>query len=175
MRVSKAAQVVHRVHGDVAVPATLCGSVLFSDEIYYRHDGPRRYFWLLDEGAQLIYEPFGWRREWYVDLVSIARDEADGVPVFTVVDQYVDVVVEGPHGPAYRLIDLDEVAEALAAGAIDAPTMAGILHRTQAFLDRHLHRGNTFPPRDIRPYFAANHRYPGWSERPVRRLEQRPA
>lgn len=158
--------VKHRIY-ERPVEAVLTGNVLYSDQIYYRHDGPRRYFWLIDEDVQLVYEPFGWRAEWYVDLVSISRGEVAGTPCFTVSDAYVDIVVEGM-GPTYRILDLDEAGDAAANGDIAAAQLASTLTRTQQFLDRHLHRGGTFPPLQIVPLFSPDHHYPSWSTTPVR-------
>jgi hypothetical protein len=161
------ALVEHRIH-DRPVPAMLAGNVLYSDQLYHRHEGPRRYFWLLDEDVQLIFEPFGWRNEWYVDLVTVTRQVVDGTECFIVRDEYVDIVVEGM-GPVYRIIDLDEAGQALVSGQVTASQLHGTLAAAQRFLDRYLHRGAPFPPAQIRPLFCADHRYPHWSERPVSR------
>jgi hypothetical protein len=59
------------MHDWEARPAIRAGAVLMRDELDGQHTGPRRVFWLLDEGIQLIYEPFGWVDEWYVDMVRI--------------------------------------------------------------------------------------------------------
>ena len=68
------------MHDWQARPAILVGRVLMRDELAGPHRGPRRVFWLLDEGVQLIYEPFGWIDEWYVDVVRIqARRDDSGV------------------------------------------------------------------------------------------------
>lgn len=147
--------------------AVLVGNVLYSDQIYYRHAGPRRYFWLLSEGVQLIYEPFGWEHEWYIDLVSIRRFDSPRGPLFRVHDRLIDIVVEGD-GPTYRIIDLEEAAEALTSGIITAQALAEVLTATQNFLDRYLHRRATFPPAAIRSMFFHDHTYPAWSQSPVR-------
>jgi hypothetical protein len=153
-----AAFVESRIHEWKPVPAVLVDRVLMRDETYWRHDGPRRYYWLLDEGVQLVYEPFGWRGEWYVDVVSFAP-RADPEPTYRVTDRYIDLVVEGM-GPTYRMLDLDELAEAVAAGALDAPEAGRALVNAQRFVDNYLHRGAPFPPPQIRPHFSAEHRYP---------------
>ncbi|HXT94234.1 MAG TPA: hypothetical protein VN714_33795 [Trebonia sp.] len=155
------ALVRHRIH-DQPVPARRWGTVLFSDEVYHRHAGPRRYFWLLGEDVQLVYEPFGWRDEWYVDLVSVSESDSDGAYCYTVSDELVDIVVEGT-GPAYRIIDLDEIGDALATGRVTAAQLGRTLASAQRFLDRYLHRGARFPPPQIAPFFAPDHEYPFWS------------
>jgi hypothetical protein len=156
--------VQHRTH-DRPVPARRWGTVLFSDEVYHRHAGPRRYFWLLGEDVQLVYEPFGWRDEWYVDLVSVSETDSGGTRCYSVSDELVDIVVEGM-GPTYRIIDLDEIGDALAGGQVTAARLSKTLTRAQRFLDRYLHRGARFPPPQIAPFFAPDHQYPFWNRLP---------
>lgn len=151
----------HRIH-DEPVPARRWGTVLFSDEVYHRHAGPRRYFWLLGEDVQLVYEPFGWRDEWYVDLVSVSENDSGGTACYTVSDELVDIVVEGT-GPAYRIIDLDKIGGALAGGQVTGARAGRTLASAQRFLDRYLHRGARFPPPQIAPLFAPDHQYPFWN------------
>lgn len=141
--------VAHRINDFRPVPAWRAERVLVSDE------AGRRYFWLLDEAVQLVYEPYGWHNEWYVDIVDIA-EEGD---VVTITDRYVDVIVEGM-GPTYRMLDLEEAGDALLGGRLTAAELAGALGACQRFLDRYLHRGAPFPPPAIRPLFAADHAYP---------------
>jgi hypothetical protein len=154
----------HRIH-DRPVPARRWGTVLFSDEVYHRHAGPRRYFWLLGEDVQLVYEPFGWHDEWYVDLVSVSESDSGETACYTVSDELVDIVVESM-GPTYRIIDLDEIADALASGRVTGGQLGRTLASAQRFLDRYLHRGARFPPPQIAPFFASDHRYPLWSPVP---------
>src|ERR1041384_5954219 len=66
-------------------------------------------------------------------------------------------VIVGPPDHPYRVLDLDEYADAIAAGDIDTATGVDGLRRTQTFLDRHLNRRHdirrgvcpAFPPRAI--------------------------
>ena len=115
-------------------------------------------FLLLDDHVQLHQPPgftgvyAGW---WYVDLVELTEDET----TITVVDHWVDVVVP-PWGDPFQVRDLDELGEAIAAGAITAEQAAIGLTRVQRFLDTHL-RGELraelqddwadFPPKAIEP------------------------
>ncbi|WP_165436101.1 DUF402 domain-containing protein [Amycolatopsis suaedae] len=147
----------HRILDGAPRPAVLVGDVLISDEpaTNTRHGGDRRIFWLLDVGVQLVWEAFRWEREWYVDMVRIDR-EGD---TFHVTDQYLDFVVPGM-GPAYRVLDLDELGDAVRDGHLSVADSTEMLTRAQRFLDTYLHRGAVFPPPPIRPYFAADHRYP---------------
>ncbi|WP_433436107.1 hypothetical protein [Nonomuraea sp. CA-141351] len=155
-----------RIYEHRPVPARLCGTVLYSDQVYWRHRGPRRYFWLVEEDVQLVYEPFGWRDEWYVDVVSIESSQQDGSALFTVHDRYLDFVVEGM-GPTYRALDLDEAGQALLDGALSPEELARALSAAQRFVDSHLHGAAAFPPSPIERLFSADHRYPGWAEEPV--------
>ncbi len=157
--------VQHRLY-EQPVAAVLTGDVLYSDQIHFGNAGPRRYFWLVQENVQLVYEPFVMRNEWYVDLVSVTVKEVDRTRCFVIRDEYVDVVVEGM-GPTYRVLDLDEAADALAAGVMSQARLAAVLTDTQQFLERYLHRGATFPPGQIGPLFSADHCYPYWSATPV--------
>ncbi len=115
-----------------------------------------RSYLLLDHGIQLSQPPgfpeeqAGW---WYIDLVDIAEDGAD----LTVTDHYLDVIV-GPPGHAYRLLDMDELADAVAAGRLSLEAALTGLRRFQRFLDTHLNRRNEaildwpdFPPAAIAP------------------------
>jgi predicted RNA-binding protein associated with RNAse of E/G family len=93
------------------------------------------------------------RDMWYVDLVTVERNGNK----FTFRDLSIDVMVplDSRH---YRLLDLDEFADALDSGVLSAKDAADALRRWQRFLDRHLHAdrapSNTwtdFPPWSIRP------------------------
>ena len=87
------------------------------------------------------------------DSDAIVYDEGDVVHVF---DHWIDVIVGPPEHP-YRVLDLDEYADAIAGGVIDAAAGVDGLRRTQRFLDRHLNRRHDtrrdawpdFPPRAI--------------------------
>lgn len=143
----------HRASEYRDVAAMRVGAVLYADERHEQHGGWRRYFWLLDHQAQLVYEPFGWADEWYVDIVSIAREDGEAGAVYTVRDMEIDIVVEGM-GPTYRLIDLERFGARVAAGEFTPTEAADALARTQAFLDAFLHRGAPWPPPAIIPFFS---------------------
>ncbi len=153
--------VQHRIDHAVGQRAVRVGSLIYSDIIYHRHNGPRRLFWLLDHGVQLIYEPFGWVNAWYVDLVAITRSTQQGQEWYQVRDMDIDIVVEGM-GPTYRLVDLEEFGSSLVAGELTLAEAQDVLTRTQIFLDAFLHRGAPWPPPIIRPFFAADHCYPAF-------------
>jgi hypothetical protein len=77
----------------------------------------------------------------YVDLVHVMDDQNSVV----VRDLYIDVLVptDGRH---QRLLDLDEFADAMESGQLDADTAVDGLRGWQRFLDRHLHAARD--PRD---------------------------
>ncbi|MEV3950603.1 DUF402 domain-containing protein [Streptomyces halstedii] len=154
-----AVKVQHRHWPDAPAEGVRIGDVLMCDVDYPRHAGIRRYFWLLTYGVQLVYEPFGWTGDWYVDIVSFARGRIDGVESTTVYDRELDIVVEG-HGPGYRLIDMDELADALEHGKLSPADTARALRDAQTFLEAFLHRGAPFPPPPMERWFDAGHGYP---------------
>ncbi|OPF81396.1 hypothetical protein VT50_0210010 [Streptomyces antioxidans] len=154
-----AVTVLHRHWPDAPADGVRIGDVLMCDVDYPRHAGIRRYFWLLTYGVQLVYEPFGWAHDWYVDIVSFQRGRIDGIESITVHDRELDVVVEG-HGPTYRLIDMDELADALERGKLTPAEAARALRDAQGFLEAFLHRGAPFPPPQLEQWFDAGHDYP---------------
>src|SRR5215469_8680493 len=88
------------------------------------------------------------RDTWYIDLVTVEQDGN----TFACRDLYIDVMVpmDGRH---YRLLDLDEFADATDSGVLSTQEATDALRRCQRFLDRHLHAerapSNTrtdFPP-----------------------------
>ncbi|MCM3781521.1 DUF402 domain-containing protein [Neobacillus mesonae] len=105
-----------------------------------------RHYILVNEGVKLMYEPWGWINEWYVDLVEIKKISDHEIEL---TDLYIDIVVEG-NGPTYRLIDLEEYADAVTEGQIDIQEMNKQLKQVQTFLENYLHRGKVFPPEQVR-------------------------
>lgn len=59
-----------------------------------------------------MYERWGWKEEWYVDLVKIEKINGTLIKLTYL---FIDVIIEG-NGPTYRIIDLDEYAEAINKG-----------------------------------------------------------
>lgn len=129
--------------------------------VYVRPEATRRQrvFLLLDESAQLnqrvVFKPnrAGW---WYVDMVEF-EEQGDAIRV---TDQYVDIIV-GPPGYPYRVLDLHELAEALATGVLKDDQVVRVLVATQAFMERHLQGPNhdgpdwpDFPPAALGPVRA---------------------
>jgi hypothetical protein len=151
--------VLHRSGGSPHVAVARVDNVLYTDQLKFSPLGARRVFWLLDYDAQIVYEPFGWTNEWYIDLVQIQSVQAAQGLIHHVRDMEVDIVVEGM-GPTYRLIDLERFGQRALAGELTVAEVAEVLHKTQAFLDAFLHRGAPWPPPPIRAVFSPTHEYP---------------
>ncbi|MFG1859721.1 DUF402 domain-containing protein [Microbispora bryophytorum] len=104
-----------------------------------------RCFVIADEGVQ-IRKPVTFvdalEGGWYVDLIDL---EEAGPKQLVVHDLYVDILVP-PLSRRYEVLDLDEFADALQDGAIDAATAVRVLRDTQRFIDTHLRNLNQDPP-----------------------------
>lgn len=151
------------LRGDLPCPGVRVGRVAAYEfdipaGMYVRPGAGRRQrvFLLLDESVQLnqpvVFKPdrAGW---WYIDLVEI-REQGNTIHV---VDHYVDFIV-GPPGFPYRVLDLDELGEALTTGALTERQVAHVLAASQAFVDRRLQGQNhhgpdwpDFPPAALAP------------------------
>jgi hypothetical protein len=103
------------------------------------------------DGSIVEADPRG-QDSWYVDLVTVEmqRDR------YTFRDFYIDVMVptDGRH---YRMLDLDEFADAMSDGTLSLDDAIDGLRRWQHFLDRYLHADrwptgawSDFPPHSIR-------------------------
>jgi hypothetical protein len=104
------------------------------------------------DGRVVDIDPRG-RDSWYVDLVTV---EVQGNR-YIFRDLYIDVIIptDGRH---YRMLDLDEYADAMRDGTVSLDAAIDGLQRWQRFLDRHLHAArwppgawSDFPPQSIRP------------------------
>jgi hypothetical protein len=84
-------------------------------------------------------------RRWYVHIVDAAETETG---VWQVHDREIDIYVQDDLR-TYRVVDMDEFAEAVAAGKISPSDACRLLVDTQRFLDHYLHRENEFPPKEI--------------------------
>ena len=105
------------------------------------------------------------RDTWYVDLITVEQKGSR----FVFRDLYIDVM-RPMDGPQYRLLDLDEFADAIEKGALSTTQATNALRRWQRFLDRHLHSDRAspsnwtdFPPAASRPlvdveFFGELHR-----------------
>ena len=103
------------------------------------------------DGSVAEMDPRG-RDSWYVDLVTV-EEQGDR---YTFRDLYVDLIVP-TDGRPYRMLDLDEFADAIADGTMSLEEAVDGLRRWQKFLDRYLHADrwppaewSDFPPASIR-------------------------
>jgi hypothetical protein len=149
----------------------------FSDGRVIYFDGPvfvsddeailQRNYLLVNEGVKLT-RPGRWDDDWragawYVDVVECFVREEE----VTVLDRYIDFIV--PATPSlYRVLDMEELADALSAGDISVAAAAKALRAAQAFVDTYLHRvgerqgpsWKDFPPASIGAYLETNRRMP---------------
>ena len=96
-----------------------------------------RCFVIADEGVQITRpNTFSGVLEggWYIDLVDVEEPEPGRLVVH---DLYVDLLLP-PVSVRYEVLDLDEFADALEDGSIDAGTAVRVLRNTQRFIDTHL-------------------------------------
>lgn len=104
-----------------------------------------RSFLLIDLGVKLTIPPSWIQRGdpiWYVDLTIVNREQ----DLYRIVDLDIDVFVP-VDGRPYRMLDLDEFADALDGGEFTPAEVTDGLRRWQRFLDAHLH---LFGPEDVR-------------------------
>ncbi len=103
-----------------------------------------RSYVLLGLGVKLTIPPIWTQRGdpiWYVDLAIVTRED----DLYRIVDLDIDVFVP-TDGRPYRLLDLDEFADAIEDGEFTLVEAIDGLRRWQRFLDAHLHR---FGPGDV--------------------------
>ncbi|MGW4651226.1 DUF402 domain-containing protein [Kitasatospora sp. NPDC004289] len=127
-------------------------------------DHVQRTFVLLEESVQInqpVTFPPQQRGWWYCDLVSVEWD-GPGQRLLRTADLWIDVVVGPPDHP-YRLLDLDDFADALADGRIGTERAAEALRQAQRFLDRRLNRRHettrswpAFPPAEVSGLLTAD-------------------
>ncbi len=127
------------------------GIVAYFDSLNQKTGGKTRHFVILDQNVDLQHEPWDWKDRRYVDLVQVKSvDEY----LIELKDLYVDIIIEG-NGPTYRVIDLEELGDALESGQIQLSEIAGPLRNLQQFLDGHVHGAKEFPPECIRPFMTS--------------------
>jgi hypothetical protein len=174
-------EVMRGVHGDHVQPFGPLPGYRESDVVAYEFELPDRFvpwpgrtrlertFVLLDVGVSFA-NPC-WMRttntdgsvveidsrgedSWYVDLITV--DQVGDRCTFR--DLYIDAIVpvDGRH---YRLLDLDEFADAMEEGRLSVEVAVDGLRRWQRFLDRCLHSGrgptadwSDFPPKSIQAF-----------------------
>jgi len=106
------------------------------------------------DGSMVEVEPRG-RGSWYVDLVTVEAQRGR----YTFRDLYIDAIVP-TDGRPYRMLDMDEYADAMRDGTLTLEAAIDGLRRWQHFLDRYLHADrwpteawSDFPPEAIRHLF----------------------
>ncbi|NKB66682.1 MAG: hypothetical protein GKR89_06440 [Candidatus Latescibacteria bacterium] len=132
-------------------PAITDGTVVAFDHFEEKLNAPHRRYVLLQEHLQLVYGPY-WMAadQWYVDLVHIQWHTPNFIEL---TDLYLDIIIDGD-GPAYRLEDFDDLADALDKGQINTTALATALRGLQHFLTNRLHFGRDFPPSALRPFWV---------------------
>lgn len=131
-------------HDGEVVPALRDGDVLAWDYLAPDTRTFGRSFVLLEFGVKLTIPPIWIQRGdplWYVDLAIVRREDA----LYRVMDLDIDVFVP-TDGRPYRMLDLDEFADAIEEGEFTLAEAMDGLRRWQRFLDTHLHR---FDPGDV--------------------------
>jgi len=135
----------------------------FDDSGGERETDLRKYVFL-QENIQLVYDPF-WlskkdssEKQWYADLIHVEWITDSQIEI---TDLYLDIIIEG-NGPIYRMIDFDDLADALTNNAVDIRILGNALRGLQNFLDSHLHFGKDFPPEIIKPFWPRQRH--GWPE-----------
>jgi len=125
------------------------GSVLYFD--YARSEGGNIRFGVLpDEDAMVAHRPWPIQyAEWVVHLVQCSR-MSELPERWSVVDREVDILVDRDR-QTYRVIDLDDLGDEIAAGRIASEQARRTLRSTQEFLDRYVHGGGRFPPSALVP------------------------
>lgn len=71
---------------------------------------------------------------WYIDFIRVETTSDNRLIVH---DLYLDFLIP-PLTWRYEVLDLDELADALTSGTIDAATCATVLQNAQQFVNRHL-------------------------------------
>ncbi|MDX6261073.1 MAG: uncharacterized protein QOH84_2761 [Kribbellaceae bacterium] len=116
-----------------------------------------RCFVIPDEGVQVMKpNTFTGVLEggWYIDLIDVTEAEPGRL---TIRDLQVDLLLP-PISLRYEMLDLDEFADAIENGSVDAVTAIRVLRNTQRFIDKHLRNLDRdvleswpdFPPATVR-------------------------
>jgi hypothetical protein len=102
---------------------------------------PKRH-WVLMYMPAWTYLSLDWT--WLVHIGDIEFDPRYDCWVFT--DLFADVIVQEDNS-THRVLDLDDLADALEIGLVDVPTTARILRATQELVN--LIASGGFPPREL--------------------------
>jgi hypothetical protein len=120
-------------------------------------EGRQRYFFILPERSVAIaVPPWDWPvPEYWAYFVHMCDARQTGELEWHVFDREIDVIVE-PDCQTYRVIDLNDFADAIADGRLTAEPACRTLDALQVFLDEYLHGGGKFPPAEIARFLAEN-------------------
>jgi predicted RNA-binding protein associated with RNAse of E/G family len=124
------------------------GKVAYFDHFDAKSNKEIRHFILLEESIKLMYEPWGWKCNWYADLIRIDIISENQI---NLIDLYIDIIIES-NNQTYRIIDLDDFANAIVNDLICYKDIKTALNNLQSFLDNYLHNGKDFPPNIIIPF-----------------------
>ena len=152
---------------------TLDGPMAFFDgPVFVERDTAvlQRSYLLLTEGVKLT-RPCSWTDHragaWYIDIVDCQVRPGE----VTVIDRYIDFIVPADANGPYRVLDLDELGDALRNEGLTVEDAARALRNAQAFVDTHLHRvgerqrgtWKDFPPAVVVPHIVDNRPMPAGS------------
>lgn len=129
------------------IPGWTNGEIAFFDLYDHQSHKEIRHYILLEKSIKLMYEPFSWKYTWYIDLIKIKlhNDEME------LIDLYLDVLVKEDQWE-YKIVDFDDLADALVNGKISVSEIEKPLKGLQRFLDENIYN-KAFPPAEIREYF----------------------
>lgn len=104
------------------------------------------------DGSVTEMDPQG-RDSWYADLLSVTLEDGR----YMLRDLFIDLIIP-MDGRPYRLLDLDEYADAMGDGTLPLAMALDGLQRWQRFVDCYLQAGrwpqptwSDFPPQALRP------------------------
>lgn len=146
MVVSQVTVIFRNKHGSSAWEGCIEDSVIRFD--FENPRGKRRFFVLPDKCVMMCDE-FGlvpqFDRRWYVHLIDASEIKPG---TWLVEDREIDVFVQEDLR-TYRVVDMEEFADAVESARISVPDACRLLKALQAFLDDYLHSGGEFPPKEI--------------------------
>jgi Protein of unknown function (DUF402) len=123
------------------------GEIVYFDLYDQKSQREVRHFIILKQCVKLMYEPFGWKDTWYIDLIQIQYISDTEMQLN---DFYLDIIINNKN-KNYKIIDFDDLANALVEGKVTALDLEIPLKGFQTFLDQNIYR-HVFPPLEIRPF-----------------------
>lgn len=123
------------------------GRIIYFDLEDQKSQRDVRHFILLDKSVKLMFEPFGWKDTWYVDLIQIEKVNDEE---YKLTDFYLDILVLN-NCERYKIVDFDDLANALVQGKVTPQELEIPLKGFQIFLDTNIY-SKDFPPKEIEAY-----------------------